>query len=112
MILGLPIDDTPVCGMVSSTGWRDSVGEAIGIRPLDVPADQKDKKMMGHALQVAHNSLQHLPGGCLGCSRSEVSSGLAMAYGCQISLFRREREHHILVGVPDPSFGLGRHSHV
>jgi hypothetical protein len=31
MILGLPIDDTPVCGMVSSTGWRDSVGQAIGL---------------------------------------------------------------------------------
>jgi hypothetical protein len=30
MILGLPIDDAPVCGMVSPTGWRDSVREAIG----------------------------------------------------------------------------------
>jgi hypothetical protein len=44
MILGLLIDDTAVCGMVSSVGWRDSVGEAIGIQPPDVPTDQKDKK--------------------------------------------------------------------
>jgi hypothetical protein len=33
MILGLPIDGTPVCGMVSSGGCRDSVGHAIGLRP-------------------------------------------------------------------------------
>jgi hypothetical protein len=41
MILGLPIDDTPVCGAVSPGGWRDFVGAAIGLRlppPLDVPA--------------------------------------------------------------------------
>jgi hypothetical protein len=33
MILGLPIDGTPVCGLVSPTWWRDSIGEAIGLRP-------------------------------------------------------------------------------
>jgi hypothetical protein len=47
MILGLPIDGTPVCGTVNPGGWRDSVGAAIGLRPLNVTADQKDKKMMG-----------------------------------------------------------------
>jgi hypothetical protein len=49
MILGLPIDGTPICGMVSSVGWRDSVGQAIGIGPppADVPVDHKDKEMMG-----------------------------------------------------------------
>jgi hypothetical protein len=31
IILGLPIDGTPVCGMVSSIGWRDSIGQAIGL---------------------------------------------------------------------------------
>jgi hypothetical protein len=31
MILGLTIDVTPVCGMVSSARWKDSIGEAIGI---------------------------------------------------------------------------------
>jgi predicted secreted protein len=46
MILGLFIDGTPVCGMMSSTGWRDSVGQAIGLRPADVLGDQKDRKMM------------------------------------------------------------------
>jgi hypothetical protein len=35
-----------------------------------------------------------------------------MAYGCQIPLFRWQREHHILVGPPDPLFGVGGHSHV
>jgi hypothetical protein len=45
MILSLPIDGTPVCGMVSSTEWRDSVGQAIGLQPPDVLGDQKDKKM-------------------------------------------------------------------
>jgi hypothetical protein len=30
--------------MLFSTRWRDSVGEAIDIRPPDVPVDQKDKK--------------------------------------------------------------------
>jgi hypothetical protein len=34
-----------------------------------------------------------------------------MAYGCRIPLFRREQEHHILIGAPDPSFGVRRHSH-
>jgi hypothetical protein len=33
MILGLPIDGTLICGPMSSVGWRDSVGEAIGIQP-------------------------------------------------------------------------------
>jgi hypothetical protein len=49
MILGLPIDDTLICGLVSSAWWRGSIKEAIGIRPppLDIPADQKDKKTMG-----------------------------------------------------------------
>jgi hypothetical protein len=37
MILGLPIDGTPVCGMVSPSGWRDSVGAAIGLRPPPPP---------------------------------------------------------------------------
>jgi hypothetical protein len=46
MILGLSIDGTPVCGMVSSAGWRDSVGQAIGLRPTDNPGDQKDKRTM------------------------------------------------------------------
>jgi hypothetical protein len=31
MILGLPIDGTPVCGTVNPGGWRDSVGAAIGL---------------------------------------------------------------------------------
>jgi hypothetical protein len=44
-ILGLPIDGTPILGMVSSTRWRDFVGQAIGLRPPDVPGDQKDKRM-------------------------------------------------------------------
>jgi hypothetical protein len=35
-----------------------------------------------------------------------------MAYGCWIPLFRWQREHHILVGHPDPPFGVGSHSHV
>jgi hypothetical protein len=47
MILGLPINGTPVCGMVSPVGWRDSVGHAIGIRPPDVAPDHKDRKTMG-----------------------------------------------------------------
>jgi hypothetical protein len=50
MILGLPIDDTPICGSMSSVGWSDFVGEAIVIRPLpppNVPTYQKDKKTTG-----------------------------------------------------------------
>jgi hypothetical protein len=47
IILGLLIDGTPVCGMVSSVGWRDSVREAIGNRPHDIPTGQKDKKTTG-----------------------------------------------------------------
>jgi hypothetical protein len=31
MILGLPIDETLVCGLVSPYGWRDNIGAAIGI---------------------------------------------------------------------------------
>jgi hypothetical protein len=37
MILGLSINGTPGCGMVSSVWWRDSIREAIGIQPLDIP---------------------------------------------------------------------------
>jgi hypothetical protein len=47
MILGLSIDGTLGSGMVSPDGWRDSIGAAIGLRPPDVPIDQKDRKMMG-----------------------------------------------------------------
>jgi hypothetical protein len=35
-----------------------------------------------------------------------------MTYGCWIPLFRRQREHHILVGPPDHPFGVGGHSHI
>jgi hypothetical protein len=47
MILCLPIDGTPVCGMVSPARWRDSIGQVIGLRPSDIPTDQKDRKMTG-----------------------------------------------------------------
>jgi hypothetical protein len=47
MILDLPIDGTPICGMVSPVGGRDSVEQAIGLRPLDVALDQKDRKTTG-----------------------------------------------------------------
>jgi hypothetical protein len=47
MILGLPIDGTPVSRTVSPARWRDSVVAAIGLQPPDVPADQKDRKTMG-----------------------------------------------------------------
>jgi hypothetical protein len=47
MIIDLLIDGTSVCGPVFPYGWRDSVEAAIGIRPLDVSADQKDKKTKG-----------------------------------------------------------------
>ncbi len=47
MILGLPIDGAPVSGTVSPAGWRDSFTTAIGLRPPDVPADQKDRKTSG-----------------------------------------------------------------
>jgi hypothetical protein len=47
MILGPPIDGTLVFGTVSSCEWRDSIGAAIGMRPPDVPADQKNKKTTG-----------------------------------------------------------------
>jgi hypothetical protein len=35
-----------------------------------------------------------------------------MAYGCQIPLFRWQQEQQILVGPPDPPFGVGGHRHV
>jgi hypothetical protein len=47
MILSLPIDGAPVSGTVSPTGWRDSIVAVIGLRPPDVLADQKDRKMTG-----------------------------------------------------------------
>jgi hypothetical protein len=34
MILGLPINDTPICGMVSSTGWRDPSDRPSAFDPL------------------------------------------------------------------------------
>jgi hypothetical protein len=37
---------------------------------------------------------------------------MAMAYGCWFSLRRREWEHHILVGPPASSLGVGHHRHV
>jgi hypothetical protein len=35
-----------------------------------------------------------------------------MSYSCRIPLFRRQQEHHILVGASDPLFGMGGHSYV
>jgi hypothetical protein len=35
-----------------------------------------------------------------------------MAYGCQIPLFRQQRENHILVGASNRLFGVGGHRHV
>jgi hypothetical protein len=37
---------------------------------------------------------------------------MAMAYGCQFPLRGQEWEHHILVGPPTSSLGVGRHRHV
>jgi hypothetical protein len=47
MILGLPINGTPICGMVSPAGWRDSIGQAISLRSPNIAPDQKDRKTMG-----------------------------------------------------------------
>jgi hypothetical protein len=43
MILSLPINSTPVCGPVSSDGWRDSVGAAIGIQPPMFPQTRRTR---------------------------------------------------------------------
>jgi hypothetical protein len=37
---------------------------------------------------------------------------MAMAYGCRVPLFGREREHHILVGASDSLLVMGGDSHV
>jgi hypothetical protein len=42
----------------------------------------------------------------------QVRSGMALTYGCWVPLFGREWEHHILVGAPDSSLGVGRRIHV
>jgi hypothetical protein len=47
MILCLPINGSPFCGTVTLGGWRDFIEIIIGLRPPNVPADQKDKKTMG-----------------------------------------------------------------
>jgi hypothetical protein len=39
MILGLPIDDTPISSTVSPGRWRDSARATIGLQPPGVPAD-------------------------------------------------------------------------
>jgi hypothetical protein len=43
-ILGLPIDDTPICGLVSSAGWRDSIGEAIDLQPPTFPSIRRARR--------------------------------------------------------------------
>jgi hypothetical protein len=35
-----------------------------------------------------------------------------MAYGCWVPIFEREWKHHILVGAPTSSLGVGHHRHV
>jgi hypothetical protein len=50
MILGLPIDVTPICGLVSPARWRDSVGEAIGLRPPRRPRGSEGQEDDGRAL--------------------------------------------------------------
>jgi hypothetical protein len=35
-----------------------------------------------------------------------------VAYGCRLPLLGWEREHHILVGAPASSHGVGCHRHV
>jgi hypothetical protein len=37
---------------------------------------------------------------------------MAMAHGCRLPFFGRELEHHILVGAPASSLGVGCHRHV
>jgi hypothetical protein len=37
---------------------------------------------------------------------------MAMAYGCPFPLHGQKWEHHILVGPPASSLGVGRHRHV
>jgi hypothetical protein len=35
-----------------------------------------------------------------------------MTYSCRVTLFGQELEHHILIGAPTSSLGVGRHRHV
>jgi hypothetical protein len=37
---------------------------------------------------------------------------MAVAYGCRLPLLGREREHHILIGSPTSSLGVGHHRHI
>jgi hypothetical protein len=47
MLLGLHIDGHPMCGLVDPIGWRDMVGDLIGIHPPDVEPNEMDKKPSG-----------------------------------------------------------------
>jgi hypothetical protein len=47
MILGLPVDGHPVCGLVRPQGWRDIVGDMLGIRPPEPGPDERDNKPTG-----------------------------------------------------------------
>ena len=42
MILGLCINGLPMTGDISSVGWRDRVGDWLGVRPDDPTQDARD----------------------------------------------------------------------
>jgi hypothetical protein len=44
MILGLPIDDTPISSTVSPGRWRDSARATIGLQPPGVPAPAQEEE--------------------------------------------------------------------
>jgi hypothetical protein len=49
MLLGLPIDGEPVCGAVQPQGWRDMIGNMVGIRPPEPGPEEKDRRTTGVA---------------------------------------------------------------
>jgi hypothetical protein len=55
MILGLPIDGTPICGPVSPAGWRDFIRAAISIHQPRRCRGPEGQEAIGRPLWVAHS---------------------------------------------------------
>ena len=61
MILGLPVGGEPVTGDVNSAGWRDRVGEWLGVRPEDPPCGLERQQAICGACVMAARTLQCVP---------------------------------------------------
>nr|CCI55407.1 PH01B015M02.8 [Phyllostachys edulis] len=96
MILCLPVEGLLVTGDMNSTGWRDRVGEWLGVRPEDPPCGLEGQPAICGACVMAAHALQRVPVERRCCHSAALRIGVDLASSRLLPLPRQYQQHYLL----------------